>query len=136
MTEKPTEETELLEASQSPIDIDERNKTYHYKRQKIREIRSCLDRLEGTDCLLTRNMHLAHLRRLCRERYGLINKDLRKRAWPQLLNIAHLMEQEGTTARRRVPSLPLTEETEWQGKCHTIVDLLRVYQDECRQLSD
>ena len=57
---------------------------------------------------------MSQLFRLCREKYGLINKDLRKRAWPQLLNVDRIMKQEGSTDRRRFPLIPLTSETEWQ----------------------
>ena len=62
---------------------------------------------------LWRKVHLKKLQDLCKEKYGLINRELRKRAWPLLLNVESIMLHDGTCTRRQVPLLKLSQETEW-----------------------
>lgn len=77
-----------------PEKLSETNHILHQKRIKVSEIKACLDSLELTTDSKQRNGLIGQLRQMCRDKYGLVNKGLRKRAWPQLLNLDLVMQQD------------------------------------------
>jgi len=48
----------------------------------------------GTENEDNRMKDLTKLRHYCSSKYGLVNKAMRKRAWPILLNVKEILQQE------------------------------------------